>query len=121
MVNMGTPPKRCPSCRRIHPVSAERCECGYEFLTGAMGVADAPKEPQWYHYLGVILGIICWGLTGLLLVVSLLAAILLGRFSFGGILICGGLAYVLTRVGRISCGERAAVVKTSAMDFQARN
>lgn len=38
------PAKTCPACQLVHPASAPRCECGYDFIE-----EKSPRLPGGHH------------------------------------------------------------------------
>ncbi len=62
--------KSCPSCDLIHPESALRCECGYDFESGRLEGPRAPSKPgPWFENPYVAIAALCLcGVIGVFLV-----------------------------------------------------
>lgn len=37
--------KRCPNCRLVNPANAQRCDCGYSFADGSVGLPLDLQKP----------------------------------------------------------------------------
>jgi hypothetical protein len=59
-------PKTCPLCHLTNPVSSEKCDCGYNFITGQgiIGVAYARLGSRFLAYLGDLAVIYFGVITG---------------------------------------------------------
>jgi hypothetical protein len=56
--------KECPNCALVHPASATRCECGYDFRSGKQRERTGRERPveQWHEnpLVAAALLLICW-------------------------------------------------------------
>ena len=48
--------KECPKCEVVNPDSAERCDCGYDFVSDPLGAGDPAAKRAIRSVLNVIVG-----------------------------------------------------------------
>jgi hypothetical protein len=46
--------KDCPNCKLLNPESAERCDCGYDFLSGSMQRSFLTDKDRWMRKGGTV-------------------------------------------------------------------
>ena len=96
--------KDCPKCRLVNPPSAQRCDCGYDFITHSVQRSYLPTERSSRPDGGSrLLGLGCLVLAPLFLISGLLAAMKAlgagGDDAFVMGQVCGGLLPGIAALG----------------------